>query len=119
MGIAGRTCVDSIDVEVKKEDFITQDEIDPMLGKGKRAFHIYDYFAEGHNSKEAVNFLKAEYGKGGGSNALAGTDQSWSDYSFKGIVLKKGNILEPITEVILSWKTVEKHIRKLIQELPV
>lgn len=107
-------------VEVKKEDFITQDEIDHRLGAGSSyhhgTFRIYDYFMEGHDSKEAADFLKKEYGIGGSSHALAGSDHSWEDHDFKGIRLKKGNISEPYADVLLSWKTVEKRIRKLIQE---
>ena len=45
-------------VEIKHEDFITQDEIDNRLGRGSGfshgSFRIYDYFKEGHDSKEAV-----------------------------------------------------------------
>lgn len=107
-------------VEVKKEDFITQDEIDHRLGSGSGyhygSFRIYDYFSEGHDSKEAADFLKHEYGTGGCSHALAGADHSWEDHNFKGISLKKGDISKPYADVLLSWKTVEKRIRKLIEE---
>jgi len=107
-------------IDVKQEDFITQDEIDHRLGKGSGfvhgAFRIYDYFKEGHDSKEAVNFLKNEYGTGGSSDALAGADHSYEDHDAKGIKLKKGNIGKPYAEVLLSWKVVEKRIRKLIEE---
>ncbi len=107
-------------VEVKKEDFITQDEIDHRLGGGSGFYHgsfrIYDYFMEGHDSKEAADFLKHEYGTGGCSHALAGADHSWEDHDFKGISLKKGNLSKPYADVLLPWKAVEKRIRKLIQE---
>ena len=107
-------------VEVKKEDFITQDEIDHRLGGGSGyaygSFRIYDYFTEGHDSKEAADFLKHEYGTGGRSHALAGADHSWEDHDFKGISLKKGDLSEPYADVLLPWKAVEKRIRKLIQE---
>ena len=107
-------------VEVRKEDFITQDEIDHRLGSGSGyhhgSFRIYDYFMEGHDSKEAADFLKKEYGTGGSSHALAGSDHSWEDHDFKGIRLRKGNISEPYADVLLSWKVVEKRIRKLVQE---
>ena len=107
-------------VEVKKEDFITQDEIDHRLGGGSGfhhgSFRIYDYFMEGHDSKEAADFLKHEYGTGGCSHALAGADHSWEDHDFKGISLKKGNLSKPYADVLLPWKAVEKRIRKLIQE---
>jgi len=73
-------------------------------------------FQEKHDSKEAAEFLKKEYGIGGGSHALAGADHSWQDHNFKGIELKKGNICEPYAKVLLSWKVVEKRIRKLVAE---
>ena len=115
-----KTCPADDRVEVKKEDFITQDEIDHRLGRGSGyhhgSFRIYDYFMEGHNSKDAADFLKHEYGIGGSSHALAGADHSWEDHDSKGISLKKGNLSEPYSEVLLSWKVVEKRIRKLIQE---
>ena len=107
-------------VEIKHEDFITQDEIDNRLGRGSGfshgSFRIYDYFKEGHDSKEAADFLKNEYGTGGSSHALAGADHSYEDHDAKGIKLKKGNIGKPYAEVLLSWKVVEKRIRKLIEE---
>lgn len=107
-------------VEVKKEDFITQDEIDYRLcggsGFAHGSFRIYEYFKEGHDSKEAVSFLKQEYGTGSSSHALAGNDRSNEDHNAKGIKLEKGTIGTPYTEVLLSWKVVEKRIRKLIEE---
>ncbi len=107
-------------VEIKKEDFITQDEIDHRLGRGSGyehgAFRIYEYFMEGHDSKDAVKFLKQEYGIGGSSHALPGNDKSYEDHNGKGIRLEKGQIGSPYTEVLLSWKAVEKRIRKLIEE---
>ena len=107
-------------VEIKKEDFITQDEIDHRLGRGSGyehgAFRIYKYFMEGHDSKEAVKFLKNEYGIGGAAPALVGTDRSYEDHNGKGIRLEKGEIGSPYTKVLLSWKVVEKRIRKLIEE---
>lgn len=107
-------------VEIKHEDFITQDEIDNRLGRGSGfshgSFRIYDYFKEGHDSKEAANFLKNEYGTGGSSHALAGADHSYEDHDAKGIKLKKGNIGKPYAEVLLSWNVVEKRIRKLFEE---
>ncbi len=107
-------------VKIKHEDFITQDEIDHRLGRGSGfshgSFRIYDYFKEGHDSKEAANFLKNEYGTGGSTHALAGADHGYEDHDAKGIKLQKGNIGKPYAEVLLSWKVVEKRIRKLIEE---
>ena len=107
-------------VDARLEDFITMDEIDYRLGRGSGfqhgAFRIYDYYMEGHSSKETVKFLKNEYGIGGSSHALPGNDRSHENHDGKGIRLEKGSIMEPYTKVLLSWNIVEKRIRKLIAQ---
>ncbi len=108
------------DVDVRLEDFITMDEIDRRLGRGSSfqhgAFRIYEYFQEGHDSKETVAFLKNEYGTGGQSHALPGADHSYEDHDAKGIRFRKGCITNPYIDVLLSWKVVEKRIRKLMEQ---
>ena len=110
----------SNEVSVRLEDFITQDEIDARLthgsGVSQGLFRIYDYFKEGHDSRDNVAFLKNEYGTGGQSDALIGNDKSWEDHDAKGIKLEKGSIMEPYTSVLLNWNVVEKRIRELIAE---
>ncbi len=106
------------EVELKHESFITQDEIDRVLIGGSSVsggrLRIYDYFKEGHDSKENIAFLKNEYGTGGRSHALIGNDNSWEDHDAKGIKLSKGSIMEPYAKAILSWSVVEKRIRELV-----
>lgn len=108
------------EVNVRLENFITQDEIDSRLthgsGVSQGLFRIYDYFKEGHDRKDNVAFLKSEYGTGGQSHALIGNDKSWEDHDAKGIQLDKGSIMEPYTSVLLNWNVVEKRIRELIAE---
>ena len=108
------------EVNVRLENFITQDEIDSRLthgsGVSQGLFRIYDYFKEGHDKKDNVAFLKSEYGIGGQSDALIGSDRSWEDHDGKGIQLDKGSIMEPYTSVLLNWNVVEKRIRELIAE---
>ena len=108
------------EVNVRLENFITQDEIDSRLthgsGVSQGLFRIYDYFKEGHDSKDNVAFLKNEYGTGGQSHALIGNDKSWEDHDAKGIQLDKGSIMDPYTSVLLNWNVVEKRIRELIAE---
>ena len=107
-------------VEVKQEDFITQDEIDYALGRGSGyehgAFRIYEYFMEGHDQKETVAFLKNEYGIGGGSGGLPGNDDSHNEHDGKGIRLEKGSYGNPYAKVLLNWNVVEKRLRELIHE---
>ena len=107
-------------VDVLTEDFITSDEIDYVLSSGsgfaQGSFRIYDFYQKVHTVKEAADFLKKEYGTGGSSHALAGSDNSYKDYDAKGIHLRKGHIFTPDAEVLLSWNVVAKRIEKLIQQ---
>ena len=107
-------------VKVAVEDFITADEIDHTLTRGSGfehgSFRIYDFYHQEHTIKEAADFLKNEYGTGGTSHALAGSDRSFKDYDAKGIKLRKGSIMTPDAEVLLSWNIVAKRIEKLMKE---
>ena len=107
-------------VKVAVEDFITADEIDYTLTRGSGfehgSFRIYDFYHQEHTLKEAADFLKNEYGTGGTSHALAGSDRSFKDYDAKGIKLRKGSIMTPDAEVLLSWNVVAKRIEKLMKE---
>ena len=108
------------EVNVVTEDFITADEIDHTLTRGSGFVHgnfrIYDFYHQEHTLKEAADFLKNEYGTGGTSHALAGSDRSFKDYDAKGIKLRKGSIMTPDAEVLLSWNVVAKRIEKLMKE---
>ncbi len=106
-------------VEVRNEDFITQDEIDTRLTGGSGFHHghfrIYEYFMEGHDKKDNIAFLKNEYGTGGSSHALIGSDKGHEDHDAKGIRLEKGSYGNPYAKVLLKWNVVEKRIRELVK----
>ena len=106
-------------VEVRNVDFITQDEIDYRLTGGSGfehgKFRIYEYFMEGHDKKDNIAFLKNEYGTGGSSHALPGSDSGHEDHDAKGIRLEKGNYGSPYAKVLLNWNVVEKRIWELVQ----
>ncbi|MDE7425919.1 MAG: DUF3849 domain-containing protein [Lachnospiraceae bacterium] len=106
-------------MEVRQEDFITQDEIDARLTGGSGfeygKFRIYDYFRENHTKKENIEFLKKEYGTGGSSHALPGSDVAHEDHNAKGISLEKGSYGNPYAKVLLKWNVVEKRISELIK----
>ena len=108
------------EVKVAVEDFITADEIAHTLTRGSGfehgSFRIYDFYHQEHTLREAADFLKNEYGTGGTSHALAGSDRSFKDYDAKGIKLRKGSIMTPDAEVLLSWNVVAKRIEKLMKE---
>ena len=105
-------------VEIPKETFITQDEIDDRLSRGSGIsgglFRIYDFFLSHTEKKELADFLKHEYGTGGCSPALVGAWRSSEDHDSKGIRLRKGGFLDPTAEIHLKWPKVAERIRKLI-----
>ena len=96
--------------------FITDDEIDASLtggssvegGKGR----IYDYFTANHSIKEKAEFLKNEYGTGGHSHAVSGSDHSGEDHSARGMKLQKAGC----ADVELNWTRVAERITALIQK---
>ena len=77
-------------------------------------YRIYDYFIEGHDKKDTIEFLKKEYGTGGRSSALPGNDNSQADHDARGIRLEKGSYGNPYAKVLLKWNIVEKRLRELI-----
>ena len=95
--------------------FITDDEIDENLcggsgvegGRGR----IYAYFNEKHTLSEKANFLKDEYGIGGGSHTLSRSYGSYQDHNSKGISYKKTGC----TEIQMSWNNVAKRIDNIIK----
>ncbi len=98
------------------ESFITEDEIAQTLSGGSNVEgskgRIYTFFSGKPTLKECADFLKEEYGTGGGNGAVSGNFHSWRDYSSKGIVLKKPYCYD----VQISWNNVAKRISALIRE---
>ena len=94
--------------------FITEDEIDANLSRGGSfeggAGRVYSYWQQEYTPKEKADFLKNEYGTGGGNGAVSHNFNSWEDHSSKGIVLKKPDA----EDVVLSWAKVAKRIDALM-----
>ncbi|MGN0184996.1 MAG: hypothetical protein ACI4AL_07735, partial [Aristaeellaceae bacterium] len=96
--------------------FITEDEIDDALSRGSPMAggkeRIYRFFTAypAHTPKEKADFLKEEYGIGGRSHAVSGSDRSGESHDGKGIKLEK----EGCPAVQLSWAQVVKRIDALI-----
>lgn len=107
-------------LDIIDEKFVTQDEIDAVIKGGSNVVggkkRIYEFFSEGHDSKENAEFLKKEYGWGGSSHPLIANDHLHKDHDPKGLKIIKGSYLEPNCEAVLSWKVVEKRIRELIAD---
>ncbi len=90
--------------------FITEDEIDATLSHGGSyeggAGRIFTFWQQEHTPKEKADFLKHEYGTGGGNGIVSHNFHSWEDHSPKGMVLKKPDA----EDVTLSWAKVVKRI---------
>ena len=93
-----------------------QDAIDYVLSSGsgfedgKR--RIYQQFLKQEGTEANVRFLRREYGIGGHSDAIPGTDY-WLEYDAKGLHLSKLHD-DGSKAVNLSWNVVEKRIGELI-----
>jgi N12 class adenine-specific DNA methylase len=100
------------------ERFITEDEIDAFLTRGGPVsdgkYRIFSYFLSGHSVKEQAALLRDEYGTGGSTGALSGADDSYADYSPKGLVLARGPISNPYDKIKLSWSKAAERVSRLI-----
>ncbi len=103
--------------EPAKGSFITEDEIDRMFTRGSGVsegkMRIYSYFVQGHDAKERADFLKDEYGTGGGGNI--GYDE-WHDA--KGIKFTRSDEasgFKGYDTVKMNWNQAQKRIGELIE----
>jgi hypothetical protein len=95
-----------------QQKFISQDEVDVVLWRdhiqdGKLA--IFDYFSQPHTPQEQAAFLKNLYGWGGSYG-----DGVNKTFDGKGIHISRGRLMEPDTQVFLSWAMAAKRIPQLI-----
>lgn len=110
------------ELSVMKVAFITQDEIDGVLTRGSGfsngKMRIYDFYQTqpGVDAKEAAAFLKGEYGTGGSTHAIPGSDHSYQDHDAKGIRIRKGDLMQPEQDILLNWNVIQKRLKQLIEE---
>ncbi|MCC8073394.1 MAG: DEAD/DEAH box helicase family protein [Clostridiales bacterium] len=76
-------------------------------------YRIYEQFEKSLSQKENAEFLKKEYGIGGGSHA-GGYDGYNYDYNAKGISIQKG-YSDNAPKVQMNWNTAAKEIEELIR----
>ena len=97
---------------------ISQEDIDSALIRGNQVangkYRICRQFGKGEEKKSNVEFLKKEYGTGGGTHTYPDGTGGHVSYSGKGIAIeKKGSYTAQY--LLLSWSKVEKRLRELIQ----
>ena len=99
--------------------FITQDEVDAFLAGGGSysdgRLSTYAFYLSHEDEKERADFVKEQYGTGGQSHALSGADQSYADYSGKGLELKRGSLMDPDATLLLKWPKAAQRIAYLIE----
>lgn len=108
----------STDIAIPQEQFITEDEILATLGRGSGVSNgkerIYNYLtdiSEQHSVQDKIKFLKNEYGIGGRKPGIIGAWHSSEDHDAKGVLLEK----EFCDKVQLTWSSVLRRIEALIQ----
>ena len=108
--------VQAMDIDLPEDQFITEDEILSVLGRGSQISYgkerLYNYLIEEHSIKEKIEFLKNEYGTGGRRPAVIGSWFSSENHDAKGIVIEK----KSCGKVILKWNMVLRRIETMIQK---
>ena len=97
---------------------ISQEDIDSVLQRGSGfqngKYHIYRQFQKNEDSKGNIDFLKKEYGTGGGTHYFPDGTQGHAWHDGKGIAIEKyGSSANP--DLVFSWAKVEKRLRELIK----
>ena len=97
---------------------ISQEDIDSVLQRGSGfqngKYRIYRQFQKNEDGKSNIDFLKKEYGTGGGTHYFPDGTQGHTWHDGKGIAIEKyGSSVTP--DLVLSWAKVEKRLRELIK----
>ncbi|AFV01107.1 Superfamily II DNA and RNA helicase [Dehalobacter sp. DCA] len=111
------TLIEQAEDEKSSAFSIPQGAIDSVLQQGSGIqdgkYRIYLQFQQNASAKENADFLKNEYGIGGRTPALTGTDiHEWHDG--KGITLTSGKTIGPDAKIVLLWAKVQKRLGELI-----
>ncbi len=111
----------SIEKTVEKESTVFsfyQSDIEAELLRGSgfanSKFRIYEFYNNDPTSKEAVEFLKKEYGVGGHSGSRNPNEVTSQSHDAKGIELSKGGYGDDRVDKLYTWSNVNKHIKSLI-----
>jgi N12 class adenine-specific DNA methylase len=100
--------------------FISEDEItDEIAQNGSKSdirLHYLSFFLNSKSDKERTDFIKNQYGHGGGS--WRGVDNGWIDHEpGKGLTFKRGGSLtNPEVVVNLKWNEVARRTQRLISD---
>lgn len=119
------TVDEQIEMIVKAEDenasafTISKEDIDSVLQKGSGVadgkYRIYRQFQKGEDRQKNIEFLKNEYGTGGGTHIFPDGFRGHSWHDSKGLAIDRNGTYTN-HDLVLKWSQVEKRLRELIKD---
>ncbi len=119
------TIDEQIEMIAKAEDekasafAISKEDIDSVLQKGSGVadgkYRIYRQFQKGVDRQKNIEFLKNEYGTGGGTHIFPDGFSGHSWYDSKGLAIDRNGTYTN-HDLVLKWSQVEKRLRELIKD---
>ena len=119
------TVDEQIEMIAKAEDekasafAISKEDIDSVLqkvsGVADGKYRIYRQFQKGVDRQKNIEFLKNEYGTGGGTHIFPDGFSGHSWYDSKGLAIDRNGTYTN-HDLVLKWSQVEKRLRELIKD---
>ena len=119
------TVDEQIEMIAKAEDenasafTISKEDIDSVLQKGSGIadgkYRIYRQFQKGEDRQKNIEFLKNEYGTGGGTHIFPDGFSGHSWHDSKGLAIDRNGTYTN-HDLVLKWSQVEKRLRELIKD---
>lgn len=119
------TVDEQIEMIAKAEDekasafAISKEDIDSVLQKGSGVadgkYRIYRQFQKGVDRQKNIEFLKNEYGTGGGTHIFPDGFSGHSWHDSKGLAIDRNGTYTN-HDLVLKWSQVEKRLRELIKD---
>ena len=119
------TVDEQIEMIAKAEDekasafAISKEDIDSVLQKGSGVadgkYRIYRQFQKGEDRQKNIEFLKNEYGTGGGTHIFPDGFSGHSWHDSKGLAIDRNGTYTN-HDLVLKWSQVEKRLRELIKD---
>ena len=98
---------------------ISKEDIDSVLQKGSGVadgkYRIYRQFQKGEDRQKNIEFLKNEYGMGGGTHIFPDGFSGHSWHDSKGLAIDRNGTYTN-HDLVLKWSEVEKRLRELIKD---
>ncbi|MBX9231494.1 LPD25 domain-containing protein [Coprococcus catus] len=119
------TVDEQIEMIAKAEDekasafAISKEDIDSVFQKGSGVadgkYRIYRQFQKGEDRQKNIEFLKNEYGTGGGTHIFPDGFSGHSWHDSKGLAIDRNGTYTN-HDLVLKWSEVEKRLRELIKD---